>query len=223
MIFFNNNGQSKILKAVLFDMDGVVTDSMPWHYECWTKILKDRDVIIGKEDLYKREGEKGNVSVMSIFEERGKHITREESMQMLAEKEKMFRSIAHVKLFDGIENFIHRISNCGTRTALVTGTSRGEMKRLLPESIQKEFHAIVTGDMLERGKPEPDPYLKGLELLKVNAEDAIAVENAPLGIKSAKSAGIYTIAIQTSLGEKYLGNADLIVLNHLTLYNMFKN
>jgi beta-phosphoglucomutase len=223
MIIFNNNGQSRVLKAILFDMDGVVTDSMPWHYECWTKVLNQRNVFLEKEELYKREGEKGNISVMSIFEEKGINITQEECMKMLTEKEEMFRSIARVKLFGGIENFIHRISVSGTSVALVTGTSRGEMKRLLPESIQKEFCAIVTGDMLEHGKPDPDPYLKGLELLEVKAEDAIAIENSPLGILSAKRAGVYTIAVQTSLDEKYLDNADLIVPDHLALYNMFQN
>jgi beta-phosphoglucomutase len=223
MIIFNNNGQSRVLKAILFDMDGVVTDSMPWHYECWTKVLNQRNVFLEKEELYKREGEKGNISVMSIFEEKGINITQEECMKMLTEKEEMFRSIARVKLFGGIANFIHRISVSGTSVALVTGTSRGEMKRLLPESIQKEFCAIVTGDMLEHGKPDPDPYLKGLELLEVKAEDAIAIENSPLGILSAKRAGVYTIAVQTSLDEKYLDNADLIVPDHLALYNMFQN
>lgn len=223
MIYYNNNGQSRALKAILFDMDGVVTDSMPWHYECWTKVLKDRNIFLSKEELYKREGEKGDISVKGIFREKGMDISEEECMQMLKDKEDMFRLVARIKLFAGIEDFIRRISSSGTRAALVTGTSRGEMKRLLPETVQNEFNAIVTGDMLQHGKPQPDPYLKGLEIINVGAQDAIAIENAPLGILSAKRAGIYTIAIETSLQGKFLSNADHVVPNHIALYNMFKN
>lgn len=223
MITFSNNGCSRILKAVLFDMDGVVTDSMPWHYQCWTEVFRRRNVNLTKEELYKREGEKGLYSVLNIFEEKGKDISREEAMKMLSEKEEMFRSMAKVKLFDGVEDFIQRISASDTLTALVTGTSMKELHRLLPESVQKSFNAIVTGDMLEKGKPEPDPYLKGIELLGVEAISTAAVENAPLGILSAKRAGIYTIAVQTSLGAAYLENADVIVPDHPALYMMFKN
>jgi beta-phosphoglucomutase len=223
MIQFTNNGNSRLLKAILLDMDGVVTDSMPWHFECWKEVFRRRGVNLEKEDVYRREGEKGIVSVMSIFEEKGVEIQIEEGLRMLKEKEKLFRSIAKVRIFKDIEAFTDKISKTGTLMALVTGTSRGEMKRLLPEEMQSVFHSIVTGDMLERGKPDPDPYLKALAMLGVAAEDSIAVENAPLGILSAKRAGIFTVAVQTSLGPEYLVDADIIVSNHAALYGLFQN
>jgi beta-phosphoglucomutase len=204
-------------------MDGVVTDSMPWHFECWKEVFRRRGVNLEKEDVYRREGEKGIVSVLSIFEEKGVEIKLEEGLRMLKEKEKLFRSIAKVRIFKDIEAFADKISKAGTLLALVTGTSRGEMKRLLPQEMQSIFHSIVTGDMLERGKPDPDPYLKALAMLGVAAEDSIAVENAPLGILSAKRAGIFTVAIQTSLGPEYLVDADIIVSNHAALYGLFQN
>jgi beta-phosphoglucomutase len=223
MIQFNNNGTTRFLKAILMDMDGVVTDSMPWHFECWKEVFKRRGVNLEKADVYRREGEKGIVSVMNIFAEKGLEIQIEDGLRMLQEKEDLFRSIAKVGTFKDIEVFADKISKAGTLMALVTGTSRSEMKRLLTNEMQSVFYSIVTGDMLERGKPDPAPYLKALAMLGVSAEDSIAVENAPLGILSAKGAGIFTIAVQTSLGPEYLCDADLIVPNHAALYGLFQN
>lgn len=223
MIQFSNNGYSRPVKALLLDMDGVVTDSMPWHFECWKEVFRRRGIDLQKEDVYRREGEKGLVSVMSIFAEKGKQIDPEEGMRMLREKEGLFSSMVKIKPFKDIEAFIAKIAQAGTKLALVTGTSRGEMERLLPEGIKSVFNSIVTGDMLERGKPEPDPYLKGLSMLGVNAQDSIVVENAPLGIRSAKKAGIFTVAVQTSLGSDWLQDADIIVADHEALYELFKN
>jgi len=223
MIQFNNNGNTRFLKAILLDMDGVITDSMPWHFECWREVFRRRGVNLEKEDVYRREGEKGIVSVMNIFAEKGVKIQLDEALRMLQEKEDLFHCIAKIGTFKDIEAFADKISKAGTLMALVTGTSRGEMKRLLTEEMQSVFHSIVTGDMLDRGKPEPDPYLKALAMLGVKAEDSIAVENAPLGILSAKGAGIFTIAVQTSLGPEYLGDADFIVPNHAALYGLFQN
>jgi beta-phosphoglucomutase len=222
MIKFNYNGNSKNLCAVVFDMDGIVTNSMPWHYDCWKAIFRKYGVDVSKEDVYKREGEKGLVSILNIFADKGLPVTEEQSLAMLNEKEEMFKDRAHINIFDGMEMFINRLTGNGTSTALVTGTSYSEMKKLLPPDIYNLFSVIVTGDMLERGKPNPDPYLLAIFKLGINPDEMIVIENAPLGIKSAKSAGLFTVAIETSLESNFLKEADVVLPDHQKLYELFQ-
>ena len=81
----------------------------------------------------------------------------------------------------------------------------------LSEDFLKLFSAIITGDDYESGKPSPDPFLKGAEALGLLPELCIAVENAPLGVKSAKSAGSYCVAISSTVKPELLQEADLVI------------
>ncbi len=92
--------------------------------------------------------------------------------------------------------------------ALVTGTSRDELQRMLSEEIQSYFSEIITGTDVIHGKPNPEPYQKALLKLNLNPIDAFVIENAPLGIQSAKAADIRCIALETSLPKEYLSDAD---------------
>ncbi|MBN2134163.1 MAG: HAD family phosphatase [Acidobacteria bacterium] len=223
MIEFINNGFRKSLAAVLFDMDGVITDSMPWHHICWNEVLERRGIHLSKEELYKREGEKGFTTIQNIFMDKGKTITEAEAEELLKEKEVLFHKKARIQLFSGIEDFIFRLAGLGVKVGLVTGTSMGELIKLLPSELIEIFKTIVTGDRVSNGKPHPEPYLKALNEIGVEIESVAVIENAPLGIKSAKAAGVFTIAVQTSLGEEYLREADVTVRDHLTLFSMFSN
>ncbi len=96
------------------------------------------------------------------------------------------------------------------------------LEAVLPEELSSYFHHIVTGDEVERRKPHPDPYLEGLSGLGLNGADgAIAVENAPSGISSAKAAGLRCIAITTTLSEQELQKADMIIKRHNELLGIF--
>ena len=85
------------------------------------------------------------------------------------------------------------------------------MRNTVPKNFLKKFDTVVSGDRTFRGKPFPDPYLKGLSDLNLKREECIAVENAPVGIKSAKNANLYCIAVCSTLDKSYLKEADEIV------------
>lgn len=218
-----HNGIQRDVGAVLFDMDGVVTDSMPWHFKCWKEIFLRKGVEVNRDDVYRREGEKGLVSIINLCREKGVEVSVEESEYLLSEKEKIFQAEAKIQLFSGITEFIIKLSNDGLIIGLVTGTSRREMEKLLPAELIDTFRSIITGDILEKGKPDPDPYLLAVEQIGLAKERIVVIENAPLGIQSAKAAGLFTIAIETSLGEEYLQKADIIIKDHAGLYSIFSN
>jgi len=96
---------------------------------------------------------------------------------------------------------------------MVTATTKDDIKEILPRGIEKLFDFIVTGDCVKRGKPYPEPYLKAAKGLKVKPSECVVIENAPYGVLSAKRAGMFCIALTSSLPPEYLKRADVIADN----------
>ena len=128
----------------------------------------------------------------------------------LQDKEKLFKRIFKRKFIAGSRTFIKKFHAQGFKLALVTGTSRHEAQKLLPKDLWDCFDVTVCGCDVQNGKPHPEPYLKALAKLNVKPKDAVVFENAPFGIRSAKAAGLYCLALETSLPASYLKGADAV-------------
>jgi len=191
-------------------MDGVITDTMPYHFRAWKSIFGFNGIKASHEDIYKREGQKGIDSVRELFTEKGKPFTELIAKKLLLEKEKLFKQIFKRKFIAGSRNFIKKAHAEGFKMALVTGTSRHEAQKLLPQELWDCFDVTICGTDVQNGKPHPEPYLKALAKLKIKPKDAIVLENAPFGIRSAKAAGLLCLALETSLPSSYLTGADAI-------------
>ncbi|MCK5580026.1 MAG: HAD family phosphatase [Candidatus Omnitrophica bacterium] len=198
------------VKAVIFDMDGVITDTMPFHFQAWQKVLLDEGIEATHLDIYSREGQRGITSVEEIFTSYEVPFTEEKAREILFKKEELFKQIVKTQFIPGSLDFLKDLTRRGITLALVTGTARHEVLEILPEDVVKLFKVIVTGTDIQNGKPDPEPYLLALDKLKIQPEDAVVIENAPFGIKSAKTAGLKCIAIATSLPEKYLCEANQV-------------
>ncbi|CAJ35937.1 HAD family hydrolase [Methanocella arvoryzae] len=199
-------------RAVLFDMDGVITDTMPVHLKAWQEAFKPYGVTVEKMDVYLREGMTSKTMAESIAGEKQKSLTAEELEKIVAAKSAFFdREVsAHVKVFEGVPGILRMIRNNGIKTALVTGSRAQSVKAVLHKAgIEDLFDLIITGDDTKTGKPSPDPYLTAMRRLGISRINCVVVENAPLGIQSAKAAGAeYVIAVTTSLDASYLKDAD---------------
>ena len=110
----------------------------------------------------------------------------------------------------GIKGFLFELKDRQYNLALVTGTRLEVVKKVLQVGLNDIFKVIVTGESVNKGKPDPEPYEKAVEELGARKEDCIVIENAPAGITSAKNAGLTCFAVQTSLPEEYLKDADRI-------------
>jgi len=196
------------MKAIIFDMDGVITNTMPYHFRAWHSILRRAGVDVSRYDIYKREGQDGLTSVKEILEERGIKKPMDEQKTILAKKEALFKRIVKPRFVKGAREFIRLLRKKGVPLALVTGTSRHEMRRILPKELRDAFAFTITGDEVKKGKPHPEPFLKALKALRT--KDAIVLENAPFGIESAKRAGLFCVALTTSLPRRYLSRADAV-------------
>lgn len=202
--------QTLTAEAIIFDMDGVVTDTMPYHYRAWKKVFNRAAISVSRFDVYIREGQQGINTVQEIFKERNKDIEDKEAKDLLIEKERLFKRIVRRRFIPGALTLVRYACRKGFKLALVTGTSRGEVKKILPPDIYKLFNVIIAGDDCQRGKPHPEPYLSAIRRLRVDSSCALVIENAPSGIEAAKKAGLCCLALTTSLGRKYLKQADVI-------------
>lgn len=191
-------------------MDGVITDTMPYHFQAWRAVFASEGIVANHEDIYKREGQKGIESVRELFKEKDKTYSDEVGLRLLQEKEKLFKQIFKRKYIAGSRTFIKKLRTQGFNLGLVTGTSRHEAQKLLPQDLWDCFQVTVCGCDVQNGKPHPEPYLKAVDKLNISAKEAIVFENAPFGIHSAKSAGLHCIALETSLPASFLGQADAI-------------
>ena len=188
-------------KAVLFDMDGVLYDSMPLHAIAWQESMKKFGIHMTTADAYATEGARG-IDTIRLFvkQQQGKDISLEEAQRMYDEKTRLFHAMPEAPIFDGVFSIMEKIQRSGMTVNVVTGSGqRPLIERLLHDFGQylDEDH-ITTAYDVKRGKPYPDPYLTGLRKAgNLQPNEGIVVENAPLGVRAGASAGIFTVAINS--------------------------
>ena len=198
-------------RAVFFDFDGTLINSMPAHVSAWGEIL--REIGIDLEDKYfeMHEGEKAEDTIESLLRENGKQLTREERDVLIERKRALYRSRAPKGLIPEARELVDALHQREIHCDIVTGSIRANMTAVLTEEELALFRNIITPDDYRQGKPNPDPYLTALKISGLTPESCLVLENAPLGIRSAKDAGLYSIAITTTLPPYVLNDADRVI------------
>ena len=192
-------------------MDGVVVDGMPYHIQSWKEALSTIDMSVSDLEIYLMEGMTGRETMEIFASKSNKSLSDETAEKVIKLKRKIFNDIFTVTLMKGIKDFLFELKNRQYNIALVTGTRLEVVKKVLQVGeLDDIFKVIVTGESVNKGKPDPEPYEKAVEELGTRKEDCIVIENAPAGITSAKNAGLTCFAVQTSLQEEYLKDADRI-------------
>ena len=187
-------------KAALFDMDGVLYDSMPNHAYSWHTSMASFGIEMSEADAYAYEGMRGVETIKKIVkEQRGVEITDEESQRMYDEKSRIFSTRPTALMMEGVKELQEKMKARGLKIVVVTGS--GQVSLL--EKLEHDFKGLIEPGMIvssfdvKRGKPNPEPYLKGLAKAGVEPWEAIVVENAPLGVRAAQAARIFTVAVNT--------------------------
>lgn len=206
-------------KAVLFDMDGVLYDSMPNHAVAWQESMKRFGIHMTAADAYATEGARGIDTIrMMVKKQKGEDISLEEAQKMYDVKTDIFHSMPIAKIFPGVRETMQKIKDAGMLVGVVTGSGqRPLIQRLLNDfgDFLDEAH-IVTAYDVKRGKPNPDPYLTGLQKAgNLQPWQGIVVENAPLGVRAGVAANIFTVAINSGpLADEELSNKGSNLLYH---------
>lgn len=204
-------------KAILFDMDGVVVDSMRFHASAWRQVLGEYGIAVEDIDIYLREGMSGRQSVEDIFREYGRPVPDEARFNELVARKHAIFERNRIALFPCMEEILDHVAAGGLRAALVTGSVRRSVDHVLEGRFLSLFNAVITAEDVSNGKPDPEPYARALERVGVDPSDALAIENAPMGIRSARGAGVTCYAIETTLPRRYLKEADEIFADHCSL------
>lgn len=188
------------IKAALIDMDGVLYDSMPHHARAWHQMMKEQGIDTDPDEFYLYEGMTGEATINLIFNrEKGESVSPEEAKKLYARKAEIFVSSGKKEPIPGADRMLRAFMNSGIPRVLVTGSAQSSLLNALDSDYPGAFpgNMRVTALDVKRGKPDPEPYLKGATKAGVAPEETIVVENAPLGVRAGKAAGAFTIAVMT--------------------------
>ena len=204
-------------KAVLFDMDGVLYNSMPNHAIAWQESMEQFGIHMTAGDAYATEGARGVDTIRKmVLQQQGREIDEAEAQRMYDVKTHIFHSLPEAPVMEGMPELMQKIKDDGILCCVVTGSGqRPLINRILNDfgAFVDERHITTAYDVLH-GKPAPDPYLMGLHKAgDLKPWEAIVVENAPLGVRAGAAAKIFTVAVNTGpLSDQTLldAGADLL-------------
>ncbi len=206
----------RVMKAIIFDMDGVLVDSMPDHAEAWKQALATAGITISRNDIYELEGSNHRQIIEIMFRRFGRNPKEEDVRELSRKKIEIFNRIEHVKPFDGIKELLNSLLP-KYKLAVVSGSNNKTVHHIIDSFFPNTFQVIISGDDIKESKPSPEPYLRAVEKLGIPGKQCLVIENAPLGVRAAKNAGMRCIAIPTYLDKEKLKEADVIVESHREL------
>ena len=218
--YLKKNGFGAIrLKAVLFDMDGVLFNSMPTHAKAWKDASNKYDLELSELECYENEGRTAKSTLDLLFMRKDlRHVTEKEVKEIYDYKIERYNFYnTETNVMPGATELLNKIKRDGLQIILVTGSGQTTLMNRLQKFFPNIFYkdTMVSSKDVTRGKPYPEPYQRALKLANVNPWEAIVVENAPLGIEAGTNAHIFTVALNTGpLNDSVLLQKNPDILFH---------
>lgn len=197
--------------AVLFDLDGVIADTAPFHQESWLEFARKYGIPMTEGDFRRTFGMRNEEILVTLFQ---RDLEPLELYRYALEKEELFRQKirGRVRALPGAQALIQALYQQGYRLAVVSSTPPENLELILGElQLHPYFQVILSGRDVDRGKPHPEGYLRAAERLQVEPGFCVVIEDAPLGVEAAKRAGMRSIAVTGTHPRETLEGADLIV------------
>jgi len=187
------------IKAIIFDLDGVIVDTAVFHYQAWKKLANSMGF-----DLTEAQNEKlkgiSRLESLDILLEIGKinSMSDEEKQQLATKKNEWYREnilkMTPQDILPGVKNFLEELKKADYKIAI--GSSSKNAGTILERIGMKNFFdAVVDGTKITRSKPDPEVFLKGAQELNIPPEQCLVFEDAESGIEAAKNAGMKTIGV----------------------------
>ena len=216
-------------KAIFFDMDGVLFDSMPYHAKAWEEVMRANGLPFTAYDAYLNEGRTGQSVIQEASNIVNKPCTDQQIEEIYRQKAEAFKRMQPngAQPMDGIREVLSFLHEQNIKVWVVTGSGQlslfAQLSTLHPTLFVRE--QLITAYDVTHGKPHPEPYLKAWERSGFKKEECCVVENAPLGVRAAKNAGLFTIAVNTGILENERlsqEKADLVLPNMHALLQWFQ-
>jgi HAD superfamily hydrolase (TIGR01509 family) len=204
-----------MLNAVIFDFDGIIVDSEPMHYQAFQRILEPLGKGFPWEEYCETYiGFDDRDAFRQVFKATGEKICTRDVKRLIGEKAKIFQQLIHEGQATPLPGAVELIKSIPSKLpiALCSGALREDITPILENlGIGNAFSVIVTAEDTKKSKPDPAPYKLALQKLgESNAASAIAIEDTPAGILSAKGAGLKVLAVTNSYDREYLLEADAV-------------
>lgn len=187
-------------KAVFFDQDGVLYNSMPYHAESWAYAMTKHGLPYTPEECYRNEG-RTSVGVIQEYYLRifGKEASPEIIQAIYADKTAHFTEMTggFPGTIPGVSEVLRYLRSQGVECWVVTGSGQHNLIDALNDTFDHAFTGIISSFDVQHGKPDPEPYLKAWSRSGFKKEECMVVENAPLGVRAAKAAELFTCAVNT--------------------------
>lgn len=208
--------------CIIFDMDGVLADTGPIHFESWVKLGKEIGVEFTKELFEQTFGQQSPTITRRLV---GAGIDQTLIEKWANLKEQYYREMVQNKLqpLPGAVELIKSLKSKGFKLAIGSSGPPENVDLLLTSlKIKKYFDVVITADDVKKGKPEPDVFLMASNILNIKPKDCIVIEDAPVGIEAAKRAGMKSIALTTTHDKSELQMAQIIVkdLSNIDISNI---
>jgi beta-phosphoglucomutase len=197
--------------AAIFDMDGVIVDNMPYHRKAWAKFFEKYNPPISLEDFIQHMG-KSNEDLLTVLF--GRKITEEKIRILGEEKEALYREIyaPDVAPLPGYLDFLRSLKENHVKTAVATAAPKVNLDFLLEHiDLRNDFDVLIDDSEVDKGKPDPEIYLKAAKRLGFSPEFCLVFEDSLAGIQSAINAGMKVIGVATTNPPKKMQNTNLVI------------
>ena len=198
-------------EAVIWDMDGVIADTGRFHFRSWQELARENGIPFSQDDFKHSFGRRNPEILTSLF---GPGLSTEEVRRLSNRKEKLFRMLmeGNVKPFPGALELMRSLRDRGFKQAMATSTPVENVALVLGAlGIAHFFQHVVTDKDVDKGKPDPEAFLKAAAGLSVSPECGVVIEDAVDGVRAAKSAGMKCIAVTNTHPRDKLVEADMVV------------
>lgn len=202
-----------MIKACIFDLDGVIVDTAKYHYMVWKRLADELNIPFNEKDNERLKGVSRMKSLEIILDLGNVNLSQEEKEELAQKKNNWYveciSNMDKSELLPGVEEFIKNLKRKGIKVAIASASKNTKLilKKL---NLEDTFDAVIDGTMIDKAKPNPEIFLKASDYLNVKPEECLVLEDAVAGVQAAKKAGMKVIGV----GEKkVLKGADKVIKN----------
>lgn len=201
-----------MIKAVIFDLDGVLADTAECHYKAWLEIAGKLGIKFDREKNHLLRGVSRRESILILIEGQIE-LSEDEVQRFMDEKNNIYIKLVEKAgkklLLSGVIEFLGKLKEAGIKLGLASSSRNARKILKLTELDKGFFDVVVDGNDIKNTKPDPEIFLRAAEKLNANPSECLVVEDAPAGIEAAKRAGMAALGI----GTAELGECDIRALS----------
>jgi beta-phosphoglucomutase len=202
-----------LIKACIFDLDGVIVDTAKYHYMAWKRLADQLNIPFNEKDNERLKGVSRMKSLEIILDLGNVNLSQEEKEELTQKKNNWYvgyiSKMNKSELLPGVEKFIKNLKKKGIKVAIASASKNTKLilKRL---DLEDTFDAVIDGTMISNAKPNPEIFLKVSDYLNLKSEECVVFEDAVAGVQAAKGAGMKVIGVGE---EEVLKGADKVIKN----------